>query len=127
MADILLIDDNATFRGLLRLQLEAAGHRVREAGNGDEGLRLYREGPADVVVCDLFMPGKEGLETIRELRRAGEVRIIAVSGDGPVGSSDLLRIAEKLGAARTLSKPFDGESIRDAIRQVLAAPPPTHG
>jgi CheY-like chemotaxis protein len=122
MARILLIDDNDSLRRLLRLQLEAAGHQVREAGNGDDGLRLYQEGPADLVVCDLFMPGKEGLETIRELRRQWEARIIAISGEGPVGSSDLLRVAEKLGAARALSKPFGGETLIEAVRCVLAAP-----
>ena len=57
MARILLIDDNAALRNLLRLQLEAAGHEVLEAADGGEGIRLYRRQPADLVLCDLFMPG----------------------------------------------------------------------
>ncbi|HJT79263.1 MAG TPA: response regulator [Gemmataceae bacterium] len=122
MACILLIDDNRNLRNLLRVQLEGAGHRVLEAANGDEALRVYQENGADLVLCDLFMPGKEGLETIRELHERGESRIIAMSGDGPVGSSDLLRIAQVFGAARALSKPFDGQTLLDAVGEVLAAP-----
>ena len=122
MARILLIDDNAELRHLLRLQLEGAGHAVLEAPDGGEGIRLYRSGRVDLVLCDLFMPGKEGLETIRELRGAGEGRIIAISGDGPVDASDFLRMARMLGAARTLSKPFDAPTLLEAVREVLQAP-----
>jgi CheY-like chemotaxis protein len=122
MAHILLIDDNALLRTLLRLQLEAAGHEVLEAADGGEGVRLYRSQPVDVVLCDLFMPGKEGLETIRELRGAGEGRIIAMSGDGPVDASDFLRMATMLGAARALNKPFDAATLLETVREVLQAP-----
>jgi CheY-like chemotaxis protein len=120
MARILLVDDNAELRGLLRLGLEEAGHQVAEAGEGTEALRLYKEAPADLVVCDLFMPGKEGLETIRELRQSGDVPIIAVSGDGPAGTGSLLRAALLLGAARALEKPFDLTTFLENVRAVLA-------
>jgi CheY-like chemotaxis protein len=122
MARILLIDDNALLRTLLRLQLEAAGHEVLEAADGGEGIRLYRSQPVDLVLCDLFMPGKEGLETIRELRGSGAGRIIAISGDGPLDASDFLRIATMLGAARALNKPFDAATLLEAVRDVLQAP-----
>jgi CheY-like chemotaxis protein len=122
MARILLIDDNAALRNLLRLQLEAAGHEVLEAADGGEGIRLYRRRPADLVLCDLFMPGKEGLETIRELRGAGAGRIIAISGDGSLGSSDFLRVATMLGAARALNKPFDAATLLETVGEVLRAP-----
>ena len=122
MARILLIDDNALLRTLLRLQLEAAGYEVLEAADGGEGIRLYRNQPVDLVLCDLFMPGKEGLETIRELRGSGAGRIIAISGDGPLDASDFLRIATMLGAARALNKPFDAATLLEAVREVLQAP-----
>jgi CheY-like chemotaxis protein len=104
---------------LLRRSLEAAGHEVADARHGDEGLRLYRDRPADVVVCDLFMPEKDGLETIRELRVSGDVKIIAISGDGHPSSSAMLRVALGLGAAKALSKPVDGETLLAAMREVL--------
>jgi CheY-like chemotaxis protein len=122
MARILLFDDNAELRNLLRLQLEGAGYSVLEAPDGDEGLRLYRSQEVDLVLCDLFMPGKEGLETIRELRAAGEGRIIAVSGDGSMEASDFLRMAQMMGAARALNKPFDAATLLEAVREVLHAP-----
>jgi CheY-like chemotaxis protein len=122
MVRILLIDDNAPLRNLLRLQLEGAGYTVLEAPDGDEGLRLYQDRGADLVLCDLFMPGKEGLETIRELRAAGERRIIALSGDGSMEASDFLRMAQMMGAARALNKPFDAETLLEAVRDVLRAP-----
>jgi CheY-like chemotaxis protein len=119
MARILLIEDNDGLRPLLRITLEVAGHEVAEACNGDEGLRLYRECPPDVVVCDLFMPEKDGLETIRELRASGDVKIIAISGDGMMASGGMLDIARALGAAKTLSKPVYAETLLEALEEVL--------
>ena len=119
MARILLIEDHDYLRPLLRMSLETGGHEAAEARDGDEGLRLYLERPADVVVCDLFMPVKDGLETIRELRVVGDVKIIAISGDGPPASSAMLRVALGLGAVKALSKPVNGETLLAAIREVL--------
>jgi DNA-binding response OmpR family regulator len=122
MTRILLIDDNTTFRFLLRRYLERAGHQVLEATEGDEGLRQFRDAPADVVLFDLFMPGKEGLETIRELRQCSGVPIIAITGDGPAYAASMLGLAEKLGANRTLLKPFDLETLLEALHDVLGEP-----
>jgi CheY-like chemotaxis protein len=119
VARILVIDDNEALRSILRLQLEAAGHEVVDAPDGRVGLRLFQEWPADVVLCDLFMPEKEGLETIRELRQAGAAHIIAMSGDGPVGTGVLLRVACHLGADAAPSKPFDSDELFEVLRQVL--------
>jgi two-component system chemotaxis response regulator CheY len=119
MARILVIDDNPTFRSFLRLVLERAGHQVAEAAEGDEGLQAHRDRPADLVLCDLFMPGKEGLQTIRELREAGGVPIIAMTGDGPAYGSAMLAVAQKMGAGRALSKPIDEETLLTAVREAL--------
>jgi CheY-like chemotaxis protein len=115
----LVIDDNALFRSLLRLQLEAAGYEVLDAPNGKVGLRVYREQPVDVILCDLFMPEQEGLETIQELRRAGATHIIAMSGDGPVGAAPLLRAALLFGAKVALSKPFEDAELAQALREAM--------
>ena len=87
-----------------------------------EGLRQLRDGPPDVVLCDLFMPGKEGLETIRELRQCSEVPIIAMTGDGPAFAAVLLRTAELLGATRVLSKPFDTETLLEMMSELWHGP-----
>ena len=94
MADILVIDDTPGVRLVLRDFLERAGHAVREAEDGARGLRLYRDRPADLVVCDLYMPGKKGLETIRELRHLDPAaKVIAMSGGSPVVATDFLPLA----------------------------------
>lgn len=122
MATILLVDDNA---GLLKMQsefLRHAGHAVTTAVNGKEALRLTQDQVFDLVVTDLVMPEKEGIETIIELRRKiPTMRIIAMSGGGRVDAKDYLLLAQKLGAAKTLAKPFSGKELVDAIASVLAA------
>jgi CheY-like chemotaxis protein len=81
MANVLVIDDDAGIRFLLHKCLTGDGHDVREAEDGVQGVRQYRADPADLVLCDVFMPRKEGLETIRELRTLDpRARIIAMSG-----------------------------------------------
>ncbi len=117
---ILLIDDDDLFRKSVKLMLERAGNSVVEAVEGGEGLRLYRAGGIDVVITDLIMPGKEGLETIRELRALDpEVRIVAVSGGGRVNAFDYLPVAKAFGALRVLDKPFTDTDLLGAIQAVL--------
>ncbi len=125
MKRILLIDDNAAVRSLLRTFLERSGFEVAEAAEGDAGIQLYRHWPADLVLCDLFMPGKDGLEAIRQfLREFPGVKVIAMSGGGFGGNLDLLPVAKMLGAVELLYKPFDGETVLEAIRRALQAPTP---
>ena len=119
MARVLLIDDNASLRALLRLRLEEAGHEVLEAADGNEGLRLYREAGADLVLCDLVLPGKDGVETIRELCQGGGPRVIAMTGDPELSSGPLLRAAERSGAVASLRKPFADEELLAAVRAAL--------
>ncbi len=64
MASILIVDDDPSMRGFLRSLLEADGHQIREAGNGHLGLLLYREAPTDLVITDLLMPERDGMELI---------------------------------------------------------------
>ena len=121
MPRVLVIDDDEQLRALLHEILERAGFEVMEAAHGAEGLRLYRAQPADLVITDLIMPEKEGVETILELRRDfPNARVIAMSGGGRQAGRDYLRMAEQLGAKRTVSKPFSRQQILDAVRDLLA-------
>lgn len=120
MANILIIDDDAALRGTMRKILERAGHRVREAPDGARGIMLYREEAADVVVTDLIMPEKEGIETIIELREEYPgVRILAVSGGGSIDPGGPLTDATYLGADAALAKPFTVEELQDAVARLL--------
>jgi DNA-binding response OmpR family regulator len=121
MAHILLIDDDDSFRTMLRKTLVFSGHTVVEARNGKEGLALFDRAHADLVITDIVMPEKEGIEVLMELRKKEPpVKIIAMSGGGRVNATDYLRIARQLGAARVLAKPFANEALSAAITEVLA-------
>ena len=120
MARILIIDDEDIVRSMLRQMLERSGYDVMDAPNGRVGVRLYREAPADIVITDIFMDDKEGLETITELRRDfPSVKIIAISGGNRFDNFDGLSIAQQLGAQRTFSKPFSRDVILAAIQELL--------
>ena len=122
MARILLVDDDEQFRNMLSETLKGAGYQVLEARDGAEGLKFYREHGTDLIITDLIMPEKEGLETIQELRRANpEVKIIAMSGGGRSGPTDYLKIAKTFGARQVLAKPFSREEILTAVEDVLLA------
>ena len=121
MASILVIDDDEQLRTMLKLVLQLAGYDVIDAGNGDEGLQRYSAQPADLVITDIIMPGKEGLETILELRRRDPlVKIIAISGGGQAGDNQYLRLAKKFGASQVLAKPFSNEEILLAVGELLS-------
>ncbi len=121
MAKILIIDDEALIRMFLRQALEEASYEVEEASNGKEGMTLYREEPADLVITDLIMPEKEGIETIMELRQEfPEVKIIAMSGGSGIAPELYLDLANKLGANRTFVKPFKREHMLTVVEKLLA-------
>lgn len=123
MHRILVVDDNASIRFLLTRILTSAGYEVEEASDGQVALASYAKRPSDLVITDLIMPDKEGLETIRELRRRHPgVRIIAISGGGSGGHgmTEYLETARLLGARRTLAKPFSQEEVLKAVTEALA-------
>ncbi len=120
MARILVIDDDGQVRTLLRMILEREGHEVVEAPDGNVGIELYRKEPADVVITDIFMPEKEGLETIMDLRlEYPEVKLIAISGGGHLKPHEYLVMARKLGARLTLTKPFERDGLLEAVTGIL--------
>ena len=117
MTKILVIDDDAQMRRLVVRILKGAGHEVLEAENGQEGLSLFRIHRPALVITDILMPYKDGLEVIRELRgNAQRVAIIAISGDGPL----FLDIAKKWGADVALAKPFSPLELVEAVDKLLA-------
>lgn len=120
MARILVTDDEEAIRKLLRQMLEAEGHTVAEAGDGEEAIAIARQDPADLLITDLFMPVREGLETIQEFRAEfPEMPIIAISGGRPDSNGDFLPVAGKLGANRTINKPFRKNQILEAVSELL--------
>ena len=123
MATILLVEDDDGVRGVLKKTLVNAGHEVEDASNGYLAIAAYRRQAPDLVITDLVMPEKDGLETIMELRRLNpSIRIIAVSGGGrTIGLGQLyLDSARALGAARILAKPFTSAALLKAVEDVLA-------
>ncbi|HWE73423.1 MAG TPA: response regulator [Stellaceae bacterium] len=121
MAEILIIDDDAQMRRLLIRILKSAGHGVREASNGATGLKCFHEERPTLVITDIFMPEKEGIETIRLLRQqAPDLPILAISGSG---LKDYLNFAIQLGATAALPKPFSAERLLATVAQLVEGSP----
>jgi len=119
MASILVIDDDDSVRALVRSILEREGHQVREAENGETGLTLYRDKPADLVITDIMMPGRDGMEvTLALTQEFLNARVIAITGE--TGNHNFLNVAKLFGARRILQKPFGVEDLRQAVRFTLS-------
>ena len=120
MARIIVIDDQEPIRRIVRRALENDGHQVFEASDGEAGMALLEREPADVVITDIFMPGMDGIQTLREIRkRFPAIKVIAMSGGDSTGMMDLRRDAELLGAVESLQKPFNARDIVDLVQTVL--------
>ena len=118
---VLIIEDDPSLRDSLQRTLRGKRYHVLEAGEGGEGMMLLRTHAVDVVLVDMFMPGKEGVETVRELRRSyPNLKIIAMSGGGKKGEVDVLLVAKAMGCHHTLVKPFSGDDLIKAIEAQLA-------
>jgi CheY-like chemotaxis protein len=120
MERILVIDDDAQVLDAFHLVLAGEGYEVLKASNGNEGIKLYRKDPVDLIITDLIMPEKEGIETIRELTAEfPKVKIIAISGGGRIGPAEYLPMTKMLGAKRTLAKPIGREELVRTVKEVL--------
>ena len=120
MARILVVDDDELIRKLILKTLERDGYEVFASADGHEVSNLHRRKPADLIITDLFMPEKEGMEIIMEMRRDfPDVKIIAISGAGSLGATQYLEMARMIGATRTLAKPFGQEELLAAVRELL--------
>jgi CheY-like chemotaxis protein len=115
---VLVIDDDPGLRRTLARLLERAGHIVLLAGDGSQGLRLWRDEGAELVITDVRMPGMNGLEVMLQLHQcAPELPIIAISGGDPSRDWESLEDAKLLGAVELLSKPFTGADLRSAVHR----------
>jgi DNA-binding NtrC family response regulator len=120
MSYILVVDDDTNFRQMLCQTLERAGYRVVEAEDGNVALKACEVEVPGLVITDILMPEKEGLETIQELRaKYPEVNIIAMSGGGRISPDSYLPLAKSLGAVRTLQKPFRREEVIKAVQELF--------
>ncbi len=120
MSRILVIDDDPLILEMLDSFLRRAGYEVLGAPNGVVALKIHKASPVDLLITDIIMPEKDGLETITEFRHHfPAVKVIAMSGGGRIGPDHYLKIAQKLGAEKILHKPFAFEVLLEAVREVL--------
>jgi YesN/AraC family two-component response regulator len=120
---ILIIDDDFHVRDMMERLLRKAGYDAQLAENGVEAMKMHRENPMDLVITDIIMPEKEGMEVITEFRREyPSVKLIAISGGGRIGPANYLKMAKLLGAERTFAKPVDTSQLLSAIEELLAPP-----
>jgi len=123
MTKILVIEDDGSFRSVLVQMLEKAKYEVQSAPDGNRALEICEYFAPDLVLTDIIMPDKEGLETIQEITSTyPQIKIIAMSGGGRFGPDSYLPLAKKLGARKTLQKPFMRDELLKAISEVLEGP-----
>lgn len=123
MAIIVIVDDDPTIRLIAGEMLRHEDYAVVEASDGDEALGVVAILPVDLVVLDMLMPNKDGLETISELKASHpEVRILAISSGGRMDSGMLLRTALAFGADDALPKPLHADTLARTVARLLAAP-----
>jgi len=120
MMEVLVVDDDALMRGMLAEWLAEAGYRVREAENGTKALQMLRIRPADLLISDMDMPGRDGAQTFDEARRMlPELTVIAISGGARDERQNWKAKALKLGAAKALAKPFERRDLLAAVKELM--------
>ncbi len=121
---VLVIDDDPQMRSFMEKCLTRAGYEVTLARDGAEGLYIFDIEPFDLIITDLFMPDRDGLEVLRDIhRKAHAVPILVISGGSPDMPQDFLQFASALGADTTLSKPFGPDELLDAVSKLLQDDP----
>ena len=120
MRRILVIDDDNAVRLTAQMILEDAGYEVICAVDGEQGLRVFERASPHLVITDIIMPNKEGIETIMQIRSSdSKTPILAISGGGRIGNADFLKMAQQLGANEILAKPFKPQELTAAVRRLL--------
>lgn len=120
MANILVVEDNAQVAKLFRDILTRAGHHAVMRANGNEAILAIGQQNFDLIITDIFMPEKDGLELIREVMAHNPgLKVIAISGGGKTRAPIYLEMAKKLGACRTLNKPFELKELLKVVEEIL--------
>ena len=120
MAHILIVDDDINIRHLFRCLLEREGHVVCAADDGEIALRLLKRSLPDLLITDVLMPNKEGLELIQDVKAlCPNLKVIALSGGGVVGINDCLAFADGFGADKVFAKPIKPQQLIDAVAALL--------
>jgi two-component system chemotaxis response regulator CheY len=121
LATVLIIDDDELMRAVLTESFQSKGYVVRAAKNGQLGIDAYIEKPTDLVITDLFMPEKDGVEVVRSLiKHDPNVKILAMSGgDSAGGRKDVLEVLEDFGVKRTFGKPFKIAEVLAVAEELL--------
>jgi len=120
MKQILIIDDEAPIRLMLKKMLEREGLDIIVASNGKEGMQLFEEKTVDLVITDIIMPEKEGIEIILELKKKNsDIPIIAISGGGKNSPDTYLNMAKSFGAYSVFEKPVAKEKLINAVKEAL--------
>ena len=122
MRKILIIDDEPYILLMLKKMLERAGYEVDLASNGREAMEIFEKNSADLVITDIIMPDKEGLELILEMKKqTPELKIIAMSGGGRISPESYLECARHFGAEKVFQKPFKQKDLVRAVKQLMPA------
>ena len=128
MPRILVIDDEPLIRSTLVTILTREGFSVEEALDGQAGIAMFHKNPPDVAITDLFMPNRDGIEVVMELKRScPRTKIIAMTGGGQTRMMEITAPAKLLGADHILHKPFERESLLAAVNAALGTLPPPRG
>ncbi len=123
MARILIIEDEANLASIMQFLLTKEGHAVEVANDGDQGVAQFNAKVPDLVITDILMPGKEGLQTIQEIRGGdAKVPIIAISGGGHTENYDFLRLPKNVGATESIRKPFRNHDLLALVNKCLGVP-----
>lgn len=120
---ILVVDDDEQILLLMRMILERAGYAVDTAEDGERAVRAFNPRRHILLITDIVMPDKEGIETIRELReRKPDLPVIAISGGGRIGPQDYLSWVRRCGVRHTFAKPVKREDLLAAVAELIGAP-----
>jgi len=120
MPTIVIADDDKNLRSMLKQIFEVENYTVLEADNGEKAIEYVNKNHVDLVITDLIMPKKEGIETINELNhKYPSLPVFAMSGACMTDSKIYLEIAKKLGVVKTFLKPFDINEMLDSVKSVI--------
>jgi DNA-binding response OmpR family regulator len=120
MSRILVVDDDEDVRSIIKDMLVEEGFSVDVAEDGDTATKKFENDPYDLVITDIIMPGKEGITTIKDVKKIKpDVKIIAISGGGFAGPLFYLETAEGFGANESLAKPIEKKLLLKTVRNLL--------